>query len=57
LASGESMRRLLSVLVLLLVVAIALPPVYFRLFPVDPIPLPAPGQRIPVRDGIAVNAL
>ena len=51
------MRRFLTVLVLLLVAALALPPVYFRIFPVDPIPLPAPGQRIAVRNGIAVNAV
>lgn len=51
------MRRFLTVLVILLVAAIALPPLYFRIFPMDPIPLPAPGQRITVRDGIAVNAV
>jgi pimeloyl-ACP methyl ester carboxylesterase len=50
-------RRFLTVLVLLLVAAIALPPLYFRVFPVDPIPMPSPGRRVAVRDGIAVNAV
>jgi pimeloyl-ACP methyl ester carboxylesterase len=51
------MRRFLTVLVTLLFAVIALPPLYFRIFPVDPIPMPAPGQRVVVRDGIAVNAV
>jgi peroxiredoxin len=31
--------------------------VYFRIFPVEPVPLPAPGLRVSVRDGLAVNAI
>jgi pimeloyl-ACP methyl ester carboxylesterase len=31
--------------------------VYFRFFPADPVPLPAPGRRIAVRGDLAVNAI
>lgn len=51
------MRRFALVMVLVLVAAIALPPLYYRVFPVDPIPLPEPGRRIAVRSGVAVNTI
>ncbi len=51
------MRRVLLALLLLLVAAIALPPLYFAVFPAEVFELPPPGRRIPVGDGVAVNAV
>jgi pimeloyl-ACP methyl ester carboxylesterase len=51
------MRRFAIALALLLVLAIALPPLYFRAFPVAPTPLPAPGRFVNVRSGVRVNTI
>jgi pimeloyl-ACP methyl ester carboxylesterase len=51
------MRRTLLVLLLLVAALIALPPLFFRLFPVEPPALPAAGRRIALADGVAVNAI
>ncbi len=51
------MRKLLLALVLLLGAAIALPPLYYAAF-TPPLPeLPPAGRRIPVSDGVSVNAI
>ncbi|HKJ23721.1 MAG TPA: alpha/beta hydrolase [Myxococcota bacterium] len=52
------MRRILVGLVLLLVAAVALPPLWFQVFPADPPPELARGdRRIPVGDGVEVSAV
>ncbi len=51
------MRRLLLALVLLLALAGGLPPLWFAIFPVEALELPPAGRRIPVAEGVAVNAL
>jgi pimeloyl-ACP methyl ester carboxylesterase len=51
------MRRLFVVVAVLMVALIALPPFYFRFFPVEPPRLPAQGLRVAVREGQAVNAI
>lgn len=51
------MKKLFRVLLLLAVGGIALPPLYYTLFPADVPMLPAAGRKIPVRDGVGVNAL
>lgn len=49
------MRRILLALVLLIVAAIALPPLWFRLFR-EPVPeLPPPGRRVELASGAGVN--
>lgn len=51
------MRRLLVVVAVLMAALIALPPFYFRFFPVEPPHLPPQGLRVAVREGLAVNAI
>lgn len=51
------MRKLLIVLIAVPVALIALPPLYYAVFPAEPVSLPAPGRRIDVGDGVSVNAL
>jgi pimeloyl-ACP methyl ester carboxylesterase len=51
------MRRLLLFVLVLAIAAIAVPPAYFKIFPERPPQLPAPGVRIPVQGGLAVNAI
>ena len=51
------MRRFLSALLLVLVAAIALPPLWFRLFR-EPAPeLPPPGRRVVLASGVGLNVL
>lgn len=49
------MRRILLGLVLLVVAAVALPPLWFAVLPAERPELPPPGRRVPVADGVAVN--
>lgn len=51
------MRRFLLGTVLVLVALIALPPLWFGLFPVERPELPPAGRRIAVGDGMEVNAI
>lgn len=51
------MRSFLIVLALTLATLAALPPLWFSLFPVTPPPLPAPGRRVEVAPGVAVNLI
>lgn len=51
------MRKLLLALVLLVVGVVALPPLYYAVFPVETPELPPPGRKIPVGDYVGVNAL
>src|SRR5262245_35423894 len=49
------MRRL-GILLVLVLLGLALPPLYYYFRPVQ-LPLPPAGERIAVRDGMSVNAL
>lgn len=52
------MRRILLVVLVLGAAVVALPPLYFELYPVQPPQLPAPGPRLVVNGkGLAVNAV
>ncbi len=51
------MKRVVSIICGLLIAAVALPPLYYAAFPASVPKLPPPGRRIPVGDGIAVNAV
>ena len=51
------MRRWILAVAALAMATIALPPLFFAVFPVEVPDLPAPGRRIPVGSGVAVNAL
>lgn len=51
------MRRFLLALVALLLALVVLPPLLFALFPEEAPALPEPGRRIPVGNGLAVNAV
>jgi pimeloyl-ACP methyl ester carboxylesterase len=51
------MRRLVLALLVLVVALIALPPLYFKIFPWQPPQLPGPDQRFAVRSGLMVNAV
>lgn len=51
------MRRALLGLAAFAVAAVALPPLFFTVFPVEVPDLPAAGRRVPVAGGAAVNAL
>jgi pimeloyl-ACP methyl ester carboxylesterase len=51
------MRRVLILLVLLLAAAIALPPLWFRVFPAKPPPLPAPETFVALASGPRMHAL
>jgi pimeloyl-ACP methyl ester carboxylesterase len=52
------MKRSLIGVLLLVVAVIALPPLWYVVFPVDPPPdLPAAGKRVVLREGVAVNVL
>lgn len=48
---------MLAALLLLLLTAVALPPLVFALLPERAPALPPPGRRVPVADGVAVNAI
>src|SRR5262245_51609886 len=50
------MRRLLVLLVVVLL-GLGLPPIYYAFRPVVPPLLPPAGERIAVRDGMSVNAI
>ena len=52
------MKRAVAILAGLLVAAIALPPLWFAVFPGEPAPdLPPPGRRIELADGTGLNVL
>ena len=51
------MRRFFFALVLLVAAGILLPPLYYAIFPVETPDLPPAGRRIPVAEGVAVNAI
>lgn len=52
------MRRVLLATGLVLLAAIALPPIWFAIFPADPAPaLPAPGTRVVLDSGVGLNVL
>ena len=51
------MSRWILAFALLASAAVTLPPLFFAVFPVDLPDLPAPGLRVPVGGGVAVNAL
>ncbi|MBW2413225.1 MAG: alpha/beta hydrolase [Deltaproteobacteria bacterium] len=51
------MRRLLLVTLVVVVAVLALPPLWFSLFPIDRPDLPPAGRRIAVGQGLTVNAL
>lgn len=51
------MKRVLLTITALLFAAIALPPLYYLVVPAEVAQLPAAGRRIPVAEGVAVNAI
>ena len=51
------LRRVLLGLLVLVVAAIALPPLWFALFPVRPPDLPPPGRLVEVAPGVRVNVI
>lgn len=51
------MKRVLLTVTALLFAAIALPPLYSLVVPAEVAQLPAAGRRIPVAEGVAVNAI
>lgn len=50
-------RRSIRVLAGAVVLGIVAPPLWFAVFPVTPAALPEPGRRIPVGEGVSVNAI
>jgi pimeloyl-ACP methyl ester carboxylesterase len=52
------MKRALAIVIVLLVAAVALPPLWYATFPADPLPvLPAAGRHVALPDGNGLNVL
>jgi len=51
------MKRILFSALVIVAAVIVLPPVWYGVFPEEPLQLPAPGRRIPVGGGLEVNAI
>lgn len=51
------MKRLFGWLVILVAALVALPPLYYAVFPAETIALPAPGKRMSVGEGLSVDVV
>jgi hypothetical protein len=51
------MKRCFYSVLVIVVAVIVLPPLWYGIFPEEPLDLPAPGRRISVGGGLEVNAI